>query len=66
MNYEEEQELLNLTRQNNLLLRQIVYHLQDDICNYYKLPTQGELASIISGDIAMAMYKGFIKYLNYA
>lgn len=49
----------------NTLVHEI-NHLQDDICNYYKLPTQGELASIISGDIAMAMYKGFIKYLNYA
>lgn len=49
----------------NTLVHEI-NHLQDDICNYYNLPTQGELASIISGDIAMVMYKGFIKYLNYA
>lgn len=29
MNYEEEQELLNLTRQNNYLLRQILYKLNN-------------------------------------
>lgn len=105
MSYEEERELLDLTRQNNYLLRQIwsvaqailspnsgfthssgtssimgigwtdspeefsntlvheINHLHDDICTYYNLPTYGEFASTIAGDIAMAMYKGFLKYL---
>lgn len=40
-----------------------INHLQDDICQYYNLPNSGEVASIISGDIAMEMYRGFIKYI---
>ncbi len=43
-----------------------INHLHHDICLYYNLPTYGETPSIIAGDIAMAMYEGFIKYLNYA
>ena len=50
---------------SNTLVHEI-NHLQDDICNYYNLPTEGELASTVAGDIAMAMFNGFIKYLNYA
>lgn len=43
-----------------------INHLQDDICIYYGLPLSGEIPSSIVGNIAMAMYKGSIKYLNYA
>lgn len=43
-----------------------INHLQDDICTYYNLPIKGEVASTIAGDIAMAMYKSFMKGLNYA
>lgn len=41
-----------------------INHLQDDICLYYRIPTYGEIPSMITGDIAMAMYNGFIKYLK--
>lgn len=41
-----------------------INHLQDDICLYYHIPTYGEIPSMITGDIAMAMYSGFIKYLK--
>lgn len=47
---------------SNTLVHEI-NHLHDDICTYYNLPTYGEFASTIAGDIAMAMYKGFLKYL---
>ena len=43
-----------------------INHLQDGICIYYGLPLSGEIPSSIVGNIAMAMYKGSIKYLNYA
>lgn len=43
----------------NTLVHEI-NHLQDDICNHYHLPTQGELASVVAGDIAMYMYKNLI------
>ena len=49
----------------NTLIHEI-NHLQDDICSYYGLPLSGEIPSTISGDIAMAMYSSFKKYLNYA
>ena len=49
----------------NTLVHEI-NHLQDDICHYYGLPLSGEIPSYIIGNIAMAMYKNSIKYLNYA
>lgn len=49
----------------NTLVHEI-NHLQDDICNYYNLPTFGELASTIAGDIAMILYQNLTKYLAYA
>ena len=49
----------------NTLVHEI-NHLQDDICSYYNIPFHGELASVISGDIAMYIYQGFIKSINYA
>ena len=49
----------------NTLVHEI-NHLQDDICLYYGLPLFGEIPSSISGNIAMAMYNGFKKYLSHA
>lgn len=41
-----------------------IQHLQVDLCTYYGIPYVGEEPAIIAGEIAKAMYKGFIRYIK--